>query len=79
MEPVKDFKKVKKMFATGQPFLVDSQSGFKYSMVALCPRDSRFASVAQIEKEGQSLTKVVFQCSSCFNRFEVAQDDIFVC
>jgi len=84
MEPAKDVKKVKKMFAMGQPFLVDSQSGYRYSMVAHCPRDSSYASVAQIEKEGQALTKVVFQCSSCYNQFEAKQDDwgrmdIYVC
>ena len=79
MEPTKDLKKVKKMFAIGQPFLVDSQSGYKYSMIARCPRDSSYASVAQIEKEGQTLTRVVFQCSSCFNQFETKQDDIYVC
>jgi len=79
MEPAKDVQKVKRMFAMGQPFLVDSQSGYKYSMVACCPRDSSYASVAQIEKEGQALTKVVFQCSSCFNQFEAKQDDIYVC
>ena len=79
MEPVKDLKKVKRMFATGQPFLLDSQSGYKYSMVARCPRDSSYSSVAQIEREGQALTKVVFQCSSCFNLFEANQDEIYVC
>jgi hypothetical protein len=79
MEPVKNANKVKKMFDMGQPFLVDSQSGYKYSMVARCPKDSSYASVAQIEKEGQALTRVVFQCSSCFNQFEAKQDDIYVC
>ncbi len=79
MEPVKDAERVKRMFAMGQPSLVDSLSGYKYSMVARCPRDSSYASVAQIEKEGQALTKVVFQCSACFNQFEAKQEDIYVC
>jgi hypothetical protein len=78
MEPAKDLTKVKQMFAMGQPFLLDSQTGYKYSMVALCPGDASYASVAQIEKEGQALTKVVFQCPSCFKQFEAKQDDIYV-
>ena len=79
MEPDKDIQKVKRMFGMGQPFLVDPQSGYKYSMVARCPRDNSYASVSQIEKEGQALTKVVFQCSSCSKLFEANQDDIYVC
>jgi hypothetical protein len=78
MEPVKDAKKVKRMFAQGQPFLVDPQSGYKHTMVARCPKDNSYASVAQIDKAGESLSKVVFQCSSCFSRFEVGQDDIYI-
>ena len=78
MEPVKDSKKVKKMFAGGQPFIVDVLTGYKFSMVAFCPRDGSYASVAQIEKSGQSLSRVVFQCSSCSCQFEVNQDEIHV-
>lgn len=79
MEPVRDAGKVKIMFAQGQPFLVDSQSGYKYSMVAHCPKDGSYAPVAEIEKEHRALSRVVFQCSSCFNLFEVKQDEILIC
>jgi hypothetical protein len=79
MKPAKSIAKVRKMFAQGQPFLIDPQSGYKYSMTARCPKDGSYASVAKIEKEGQTLSRVGFQCSSCFNRFEVKQDEIYVC
>ena len=78
MEPVRDTKKVKRMFAQGQPALVDAQSGYKYTMVARCPKDGNLASVARIERAGQSLNRVTFQCTSCFTEFEVIQDDIHV-
>ena len=78
MEPVKDTERVKKMFAQGQPELVDTQTGYKYSMVARCPKDGNIASVAKIERTGQSLSKVTFRCASCFTEFEVGQDDIYV-
>ena len=78
MVPVKDSKKVKKMFAEGQPFIVDVPTGYKYSMVAFCPKDGSYASVAQIEKSGQILSRVVFQCSSCSDQFEVNQGEIHV-
>ena len=78
MEPVKDIEKVKKMFAQGQPELVDAQSGYKYSMVALCPKDGDLASVARIEKAGQLLSKVTFRCVSCSAEFEADQEDIYL-
>ena len=78
MKPVKDTEKVKRMFVQGQPDLVDVQTGHKYSMVARCPKDGNFASVARIERTGQSLSRVIFQCTSCFTEFEVIQDDIHV-
>lgn len=78
MEPVKDTDKVKRMFVQGQSTLVDVQTGYKYSMVARCPKDGNFASVARIERAGQSLSKVTFQCTSCFTQFEVSQEDIYI-
>ncbi len=78
MEPVKDTEKVKRMFAQGQPTLVDVRTGYKYLMVAPCPKDGNYASVARLERSGQSLSKVIFQCPLCFTQFEVSQDDIYV-
>ena len=79
MKPIKNREKVKRMFAQGQSFLIDPQTGYKYSMVAHCPKDGNLASVARIERAGESLSKVTFQCTSCFTQFEVDQEDIYVC
>lgn len=78
MEPIKDIEKVKRMFIQGQSDLVDVQTKYKYSMAARCPKDSNFSSVARIERAGQSLSKVIFRCASCFTEFEVSQDDIYI-
>ena len=78
METVKNPEKVKRMFEQGQPALVDVQTGHKYHMVAHCPKDGNFASVARIERAGQSLSKVTFRCTSCFTEFKVSQDDIYI-
>jgi hypothetical protein len=79
MKPAKSITRVRKMFYQGQPFLIDPQSGYKYTMTARCPKDGSYASVAQIVKEGQTLSRVVFQCPSCFDLFEVKQYEIYVC
>ena len=78
MEPIKDVEKVKRMFAQGQPELVDAETGYKYSIVAFCPKDGNIASVARIEKAGKSLSKVTFRCASCFTEFEASQEDIYL-
>ena len=78
IEPIRDTDRVRRMFAQGQPELVDVQTGYKYSMVAHCPKDGDFASVARTERAGRSLSKVIFRCTSCFSEFEVSQDDIYI-
>jgi hypothetical protein len=78
MEPIKDKEKVNRMFAQGLPTLVDAQTGYKYSMAARCPKDGSFASVSRIERAGKLLSKVTFQCPSCFTQFEVSQEEIYL-
>jgi hypothetical protein len=78
MEPFKDTEKLKRMFAQGQTTLVDVPTGYKYSMVAPCPKDGNYASVAKLERAGQSLSKVTFQCPLCFTQFEANLDDIYI-
>ena len=78
MEPIKDTDKVKRMFEQGQTELIDVQTRYKYSMVARCPKDGDFASVARIERAGQSLSRVTFRCTSCFTEFEVGQEDVYL-
>ena len=79
MEPVKDAKKMKRMFLEGETTLVDPESGYKYSMVARCPKEGNYAPVARIERSGRALSRVIFQCTSCFSQFEVSQDELYVC
>ena len=78
MEPIKDTEKVKRMFLQGKTDLVDTETGYKYSMVARCPKDGNFASVARIGRAGQSLSKVTFVCPLCLTEFDVSQDDIYI-
>jgi hypothetical protein len=78
MEPIKDAEKVKRMFNQGLTSLVDPKTGYKYSMVARCPKNCDFVSVARIERAGQSLSKVTFRCTSCFTEFEAGQEDIYL-
>ena len=78
MEPIKDKEKVERMFSQGQTTLVDTSSGYKYSMVACCPQDGSFSSVEQMEKTSTGLSRIIFRCPHCSNLFEVKQEDIYI-
>jgi hypothetical protein len=78
MEPIKDKEKVKRMFSQGQTTLVDTTSGYKYSMTACCPQDGSFSSLAQTEKTSEGLSRVIFRCPHCSNLFEAKQEDIYI-
>ena len=78
MEPIKNNERVKSMFDKGQTALVDVSSGYKYSMTACCPKDGSFSSIAETEKSGECLSRVVFKCSQCSNLFEAKQEDIYL-
>ena len=79
MKPVKSIARVKKMFDQGQPFLIDPQSGYKFSMTARCPIDGGYGSLEQVERSGQTLSKVVFKCVLCSMIFEAKQSEICIC
>ena len=78
MEPIKDTEKVKSMFIQGQSDVVDTQTKYKYTMVARCPKDGNISSVVRIERAGCSLSKVTFRCTLCFTEFEASQNDIYI-
>jgi hypothetical protein len=78
MKPVKDSARVEAMWQSGQPFYTDKESGYRYTMVAKCPKDGGNSSPAQVYKQGQAIDRVVFQCSVCGDRFEAARGDIEV-
>ena len=78
MEPIKDTEKIKRMFLYGYPNLVDAQTGYKYSMVAPCPKDNNYSSMIRIERSGQYISRVIFRCASCFTEFEADQSNIYL-
>lgn len=78
MKPIKDNEKVKRMFGQGHTTLIDTSTGYKYEMAARCPNDGSFASIAQLEKTPQGISRVVFRCPQCSNLFEAKQEEIYI-
>ena len=78
MEPVKDEEKVNAMFRRGETTFTDTSTGYKYNMVACCPQDGSFSSVAQTEKTSGGLSRVIFKCPRCSSLFEAKLEDIYV-
>ena len=79
MEAMKDQARVKKMFAAGEITMRDPKSGYRYSLAAICPKDGSISYVKLFDKSGQALSRVIFECSTCFDHFEARTKDIMVC
>lgn len=69
---------VNKMFGTGEVSLLDPKSGYRYSLVAYCPKDGDYSYVDRFEKAGKSLKTVTFKCPTCSTTFEVPKTKIMV-
>ena len=78
MEPVKDSERVQKMFAIGEPTMIDPESGYKYSLIAYCPKDNHLATLTQIERKANCLNSVTFECPTCRQQFAPRKSDLYV-
>ena len=78
MEAKKAPGMVKKMFEQGHVTLVDPETKYRYTLTAKCPGDGEFADVARFDKAGNSLSRVIFKCTSCETEFEVPRQKMLV-
>jgi hypothetical protein len=78
MEGAKEPERLKRMLEQGQTEQIDPISHRKYSMVAYCPKDKSEAFVARVEKSDKGISRIYFQCTECFEEFEVKPDEIFL-
>ncbi|KTB48306.1 hypothetical protein DEALK_11520 [Dehalogenimonas alkenigignens] len=72
---------VSRMFGTGEVSLLDTKTGYRYSLVAYCPKDGDYSYVDRVdrfEKAGKSLKTVTFKCPTCSTTFEVPKTKIMV-
>ncbi len=78
MKPVKDLHKINRMFEQGQITIIDSETGYRFTITAKCPKDGYFASIFKIERREQALSNIIFECPICFHQFEANRDELYI-
>ena len=81
MKRIKDLDKINQALKKGNITYFDVESGYKYSLCALCPNDDNECSVTSSEKEGgeeSKVKRVTFYCPICGNRFDASPEQMFL-
>jgi len=81
MEKFKDTAKINKALEKGEVTCLDPESGYRYSLCAVCPNDGHECSLAYFEKDvGQDskITRLSFHCVLCDTRFDASPDELFL-
>ena len=81
MERIKDIDKINRALEKGDITLLDTESGYKYSLCAVCPNDDYECSVASFEREGgevSTIMGVTFYCPICSTRFNALPEQMFL-
>ena len=81
MKKIQDKDRIKRILEKGEITVLDTESGYKYSLCALCPKDSYECSVASFEKDGgevSAIKRVIFYCPICSSRFDASVEEMFL-
>jgi len=78
MEAKKSPSLVNKMFASGEVTFIDPKTRYRYSLVALCPKDGNYSYVERFDKSTKGLISVTFACPVCLTQFKVPKSQIMV-
>ncbi len=81
MEKIRDKKRIEQMMQKGEINFLDPESGYKYSLCAVCPNDSQECSVTNFERAvGKELkiTRITFYCPICNQRFDGWPENMFL-
>ena len=81
MEKIKDKKKIVQMMQKGEINCTDPESGYSYSLCAVCPNDGQECSVAKFERavgKEIKITRVTFYCPVCNQRFDGRPENMFL-
>ena len=81
MKRIKDIPKIKQMLKKGETSFSDPETGYTYTLCALCPRDGHECSMASVTKEigeGSKISSVTFYCPLCDTRFDAKPAEMFL-
>jgi hypothetical protein len=81
MEKFKDLKRINQMLGKGEITCLNTESGYRYSLCAVCKNDGNECSVASFERnigEKLKITRVSFHCPICYIKFDAKPEDMFL-
>ena len=81
MEKFKDLKRINQMLDKGEITCLDPESGYRYSLCAVCKNDCNECSVASLKRnigEKSKITRVSFHCPICGTKFDAKSEDVFL-
>ncbi|MBI4333243.1 MAG: hypothetical protein HY673_18420 [Chloroflexi bacterium] len=75
MEQGNELEKIRQALSQGRLTVPDPVTGYHRSIYGRCPGDGNFSSnVSRIERSGQAITRVVFNCTVCGADFDAAPE-----
>jgi hypothetical protein len=81
MKKRKDVGRITQILKKGEVTFLDPDSGYRYSLGAVCPNDSLECSLTSCERESGEYTKIVrttFYCPICGTRFDASPETMFL-
>ncbi|MBN1369127.1 MAG: hypothetical protein JW954_02675 [Dehalococcoidaceae bacterium] len=82
MEKVKNKSRISKMLSVGELNYRDPKTGYTYTLCAVCPTDGHDCSITSHDRDTEAnrtrITRVVFACPACGNRFTAKVEDMYL-
>ncbi len=82
MEKVKDKTRISEMLSDGKLSFKDPKTGYIYNICAVCPEDGCDCSITSHDRDTEgnrtTITRLVFSCPACGNRFSAGPDEIYL-
>jgi hypothetical protein len=80
VKKVKDIKRIKQILQEGKTTFLDPENGYRYSLFATCQNEGHDCLLNSYERKGgasPTITRVVFMCPICGNRFDATAEKMF--
>jgi hypothetical protein len=69
---------IKQALAAGRLTVPDKSTGYYRSIYACCPAEGHESPVHRIERSGNSISRVIFQCPICSGQFDMQPKNMFL-
>jgi len=82
MEKVQNTSRITQMLDQGSLTLRDPETGYTYSICSVCPQDGYDCPVTSHDRDCEGnrvrITRVMFSCPACGNRFSARPEEMYL-